>query len=470
MIIFEITSSWVKALWGKSVLKDVRIDGVVSKPIESDSQENLVKIVSSIGDENTFFKKYKPVILCIPRSQATLRNLKFPSKDQKELDNIINLHLTQQVPYAREEIVYNYADLGKNPSGFTEILLGILHRELLIKQFSLFERFNLYPENVLLSTSGLMRFLRMAKAAKDNDIGLKACLDIDSEFSDFLIFRGSQIFFSKSIAIGYSQLKEEDKLTKFIGEIKQALVVFQAEKREALSRFYISGVTQKAIELEANIKEALNVPVETIDTISTVSSLKEIKDLKDVLGNVSISALLGVASKPSSTKLNFILPEAKMKKDVKVMTKNLVVTGSIVIYLFVLILLGFTGRVYNRQTYLDKLTTEMDVWGSANKESTEALESIKAVRNFTKEKDSFLYYYYELTKIIPENITVDRLIFSKNKEFSTIGKGTDMGEIFRFVRILNKENIFGKVELRYSRKKTKGESEFNEFEIMCHVK
>ena len=61
------------------------------------------------------------------------------------------------------------------------------------------------------------------------------------------------------------------------------------------------------------------------------------------------------------------------------------------------------------------------------------------------------------------------MIFGRQKEFSLIGRGVDMGSIFKFVKTLGENRIFGKVELRYTRKKVVDEKEFNEFEIICHT-
>lgn len=469
MIIFQISNNWVKALRGKSTLKELTVTDILAKPINPEAPGELSKFISSLVDEKSF-RRYKPIALCVPRNQVTLRSLKFPSQDEKELDSIVNLHLTQQVPYAREEIIHNYSVLKKDPSGFTEVLLGIMHREFLVKQFSLFEKLNLYPENVQISASGLMRFLKKARVVKDNDTELKACLDIDIEFSELIVFRGGSILFSKSIDTGNTQLSEQNRLEKFINEIKQAMVVFQAEKKGGFSKLYLSGVWYKDTRLDAGISEVLNTPVERIDATSVIASLSDIKNINDILGRMSLTSLLGVAMDPLTEKFNFILPEAKLRREVRLMARNLIITGSTIAYLIVLLLLGFVGRVYSKQTLLNKLTAEISTLDSANKNSMDSLEKIKSVRNFTCQRDSFLFYYYELTQIIPESVMVDRVIYSKHKEFSMVGKGSDMGEIFRFVKILNDAEIFGKVELRYSRKKTKGKKEFNEFEIMCHVK
>ena len=413
MIIVEITNSWVKAIWGKSLLKDIQINGVVTRSLQSDSDEEIYKAISSILDKD-IFKRYHPVILCISRSQTTLRNLKFPSRDEKELDNIINLHLTQQVPYSREEIVFNYAILDKAASGFAKILLGIMHRELLRRQFSIFERLDMHPENIQLSSSGLMNFLHRAKIFKDGDNELNACLDIDSDFSDFIIFKGGNILFSKSIALGVNQLAQPDKLSKLIGEMKQALIVFQTEEgRESPKKAYLTGATPEGVNVESEITAKLQLAAERIDPVNVFASLKEIKSLPEITKRLSVSALLGIATKPLSRKLNFVLPEAKLKKDVRETARNLVIMGSIVFYLLVLVFSALIGKVYSRQIYLDRLTAETRILEGRNSDVIQALDKLKTIKNFTKPKKSFLYYYYELAKIVPANITVDRMIFSK---------------------------------------------------------
>lgn len=464
---FEITKTWVKALWGKNTSKGIEIKGLVTRQLKEDSAEELSKIIPFILDKK-IFKKYKPLVLCLPRSQITLRNLNFPTKDNRELDSIVKLHITQQVPYSREEIIYDYKVLEKTSSGYTKVLLGIVHRELLRKQFSPFEMLNLYPENVQLSTFGLMHLLQKANLLVKDDPELKMCLDIDSDFSDFMIFKGNEILFSKSIAIGYTLLREQDRLTRFIGELKQSIVVFHTEEtRENPSRLYITGAIPEGVNIAHEINSTLQIPVETIDPISVTGPLKE---LKNVSKEVSFSALLGVAMKPMSDRFRFFLPEAKQKQDMRNMAKNLIATGSIIAYLIVLLLLSFIGKIYSGQNYLNKLNTGIASLESRNSEPIQILDKAKSIKNFTKQKNSFLYYYYELAKITPQNITINRLIFNKQEEFSLVGKGTDMGEIFKYVTVLNNAKIFGKIELRYSRKKTQDESEFNEFEIMCHLK
>jgi len=471
-LIFEINDKSLKALWGRNVLRDTQIVGCVVERLDTSSEEELFKVISSIIIKRKL-QKYKPLIVCLPRHRVTLRNLRFPSTDDKELENIVKLNLVQQVPYAKEDIIYSYLTLWKTSKGFSSVLLGIVHKEVLRKQFYIFERLNLYPENVLISTMGLMEFLRKAKIARAQDTIVKAYLDVDTEFSDFLIFKGHTVLFSKSISMGSVQLKIPDLLPRFVAEIKQALLGYKSvetRSRENLSRIYISGATSGVHQLPRLLSSEFRLPADIIKPFTTVNTLGALKALEDLSSGTSINMLLGVASEPLSKKLSLILPEAKFKRDVQDLAKNLIVMGSIICYITLLIIFGFIGKIYMRQGYADRLGREVQLLETKNKPATTALDKIKAIRKFSKQKDSFLYYYYKLAEIIPRNITIDRTIFAKGDEFALMGKGTDMGEIFKFVTVLSDAGIFGKTELRYSRKKTKGKKEFNEFEIVCHLK
>jgi hypothetical protein len=470
MVIFEINKSWVKVFWAKTVLKDVQAVRMIAQPLKAGSSEELYRIITPLADKRVV-TKYRPLVLSIPRSQVTLRNLKFPTTDEKELDNIVDLHLTQQVPYGRDEIIHSYTVLDKTQAGFTHVLLAIVHKDELRKQFAVFERLGLYPDNVIVGTMGLIRFLAKAKGIKDGDSALNACLDIDADSSDLVIFKGLDIIFSKSIFMGAPELEDLDRQSKFVGEIRQALVMSQAEQAgQKIEKLYITGVTPpNAPDFIDNMGAQVQLPAEKADPIEAVGSLKTIKGLGAMLKKISISSVTGCAIDPGSRTMSIVLPEAKMRMDVREASKNLVVTGCIAVFIVLLALASFIGKLYTRQSYMDRVTQETYKIRTAGKDTMAALDKIKIVKNFTYQKESFLYYYYKLSEVTPKNITVERIIYDREEEFSLVGKGTAMGEIWKFVKILKDAGTFGTIELRYSRKKTTGDKEFNEFDIICHL-
>lgn len=469
MIVFEIGKKFVKALWGTSILKEIQIAGIANRLLKSNSPEELEKTVSSIVDEK-LYKKYKPLVLSIPRNQTTLRNLKFPAKDRKELDDIISLHLTQEVPYSREEIIHNYELVKKDAAGFSNVILGIMHRQTLVKQFSLFEKIGLYPDNILLSTFGVMMFLMKGRFANRAETGIKACVDIGDDFTDFFVFRGNQVLFSRSIAASNEYLKNEENISKFVGELRQALIVSRVERAQDVEKLYMTGIKRPDTTLEESVEKLFKIKVETINPADVITALEGIENIDGILTKTSIVPLLGIAVEPLTSKFNFVLPEAKLRRDARQMTKNLFVTGGVILYLIVISLMFFVGKIFSKEAHLNKIEKEVKILQQVNKRPLKDLAKVKTIQNFTKYQDSFPYYYYELTKIVPKNITIDRLTYNKKKELAMVGKGTDMGEVFKFVRNLNSAKIFGEAELRYSRKASKDSGDFNEFNVSCRLK
>ena len=275
--------------------------------------------------------------------------------------------------------------------------------------------------------------------------------------------------FSRSIAADNESLKDNANISKFTGELRQALIVSRVGKVEDIEKLYLTGVKRFDTELENSVGSLLGIKVETINLADVIRALKDIKNIDGILTKSSMTPLLGIATDPLTPKFNFVLPEAKLRRDARQMTKNLFVTGGIIIYFLVISLMFFMGNIYSKEAYLNKLGAETKKLQQINKNPTQKLSKIKTVQNFTRYKDSFLYYYYELAKLTPVNITIDRLTYNKKKELAMVGRGTDMGEVFKFVRNLNSAKIFGEAELRYSRKASKETGDFNEFNVSCRL-
>jgi len=69
-----------------------------------------------------------PLIFCpIPNQVAMTKNIEVPSRDIKEVEEIINLQAGRHTPFAREEIIVDYLNLGVYKRAYTKILLIIVY-------------------------------------------------------------------------------------------------------------------------------------------------------------------------------------------------------------------------------------------------------------------------------------------------------------------------------------------------------
>jgi hypothetical protein len=352
-------------------------------------------------------------------------------------------------------------------SGFTNVLLVIIHRQRLIKGFAALEKLNMYPDNIVISPVGVINLIMRSGAVKDA-AKAKAYIDIGRQFTDFCVFKGGRILFSRSINVGIDQLSQGG-IARFIGELKQAIVVYQPQSETGISSIYITGIKFKHINLDESIRDMFKIPLDRVDLVKIVPTLRAIPDILEVLDSNSIAALLGITFAPMTNYLNLEIPEVRLRREAGRLTKNMFITGIIIIAGIITGLFFMLGGVYVKQSYLNRISGAYEQIVEKNGATVDAMQKIKSLNSYRQYKNSFLHYYYECSKLVPDTITVERIIFNKNKDFSMIGKGTEMGDIFKFVKALNNSKIFGRAELRYSRKKAGESGEFNEFDLMCNL-
>lgn len=465
IVLVEFDNRCIKTIIGILGGKSPRILDVLVKAVESDSPLDLEKAFRA-SISKFIDKKRSQFLFYIPRSSATLRNLSFPSVEDKELNNIVQLHLTRQVPYAREDIIYDFKMVQKTETGFTEILLGIVHRAMLRKYFVMFEKSNIYGDEIRLSSFGLLSCAnrlseRLGETGKTNIF-----IDIDSNYTDFIVYRNKKIVFSKSITVGAKDLKSPESLTKFIGDLRQSFTMFNASQGSIRpERIYISGALQSPDSVKVLLEKELSIPVDIVRLEDFVGVIEGVEKLKEPAGTVSFTALLGAFINPNHKGLVFTTSEARMKKNIKVVFRDAIYAGSIIVYLIVLLSFFSTGTSWLRENFSKKLDKEVLTLKQEYSGLIERAKKIKLVDINQNYSNSFLYYYYNVAKLLPKEITLERVIFEKDDEFTLIGRASDMAEIFKFISVLNDSGYFKRVDLRYSRKRREEGKETSEFEI-----
>ena len=465
LIIVELDSRCMKALWGVSGARESKILGASVKYFDAEAPLDLEKAFLELVSEFSRKKKHK-FLFYLPRSVVTLRNLSFPSLEDQEIDSIVQLHLARQVPYAREDIVYDYKVLQKTESGFTDILLGIVYRVMLRKHFLMFEKANIYGNEIRMSSFGLLSCAhrlseRVGEANKANIF-----IDIDLNYSDFIVYRDTQIIYSKSTPTGSKYLDNPVNLPKTIGDLRQSFTVFQTSNTGLRpERVYLSGMVRFPERMKEMLQKELNLPVDIVKVEDPFGAVEGMDILKKASEKASFTSLLGAFMDPASKGLTFSTSESRMKNNIKEMLKDFIVTGSLVVYLLVLLSFFSTGMSWLRDDFSKKLDKEILAMKAMDSGLVRKSKKIKLVDRYHNYSESFLFHYYNIAKVLPKKITLERVIFEKNDELTLLGKASDMSEIFKFISILNETGFFRKVDLRYSRKRREEDKEISEFEI-----
>jgi len=458
--VIEITTFWLKLAAVKTTFKGPEVISLVAKPIASLSPEEVNQELREQIKKLKFIPS--PLILSFPRNLVTMRNLHLPSRNPKEINGMIELHISKQVPYPKEEIVGDYQILGLDEAGFSKVILAIVHRQVLRRIFDILNNIGLFPEKVELSSQGVLSWFLFNQKEHLDPSQIYALLDIDSNFTDFMIVGKNNLLFSRSIACGSEQIfNEEIRKTKFISELKQSLVIFQSEEiNKKPTKVFISGSIDVS-GLDKFLEKELNSAVEMIKLPKGLPA--------EVPREISVSAVLGLASEPSRKRINFILPEIGIRKALKERSKELLFLGSLLMFVLVISCGIFLGKMHNRSVYLKLLNKRFGEIGRSIEELDTMQKKIKIIEDCLSARILSLDYLYQIHRFTPKEITLKMITFEADSKITLRGQALAMSDVFKFITTLEDSGYFKDIQTKYTTKKRTTDKDISEFEIVCPI-
>lgn len=457
--VIEITSQYLKLIAVKLSLKEPQIVNLTVRPVASISAEGLTGEVTVLIKGLKFIPS--PLIVSFPRNLITMRNLHLPSNDAKEIQGMIDLHMGRQVPYPREEIIGSYQILGTDETGYSKVILAIAHRDALRHVFNLLNNVNLFPEKVELSSQGVFSWFLFNRKAHLKAGEIYMLLDIDSNFTDFMIIDKDNLIFSRSIAVGAEQIAvAQIRQTKFISELKQSLVIFQSEEmNKKPSKIFISGAIDDIDDLIKLLETELGVEVEAVKPSLNLSM--------PIPKNVSVSSISGLALDTRQKRINFILPEVQIRKALKERSKEIILLGTLLIFIFMASCGIFLERSYNRSSYLKLLNTRYQEVSDDVERLDTMSKKIKVVRERLDSRALNLNYLYQINKRLPPEIVIKMITLEAEDKITLRGQAQAMSDVFKFITALENSNYFKDIQVKYTTKKKIGDQDITEFEIAC---
>ncbi|MFB3918805.1 MAG: PilN domain-containing protein [Candidatus Velamenicoccus archaeovorus] len=468
-VVLEIGNIWLKVVVFKTALGAAHLRGVLAKDINGQDDNAIGRQIAEFL-KGLNIKKPQNLVICFSRNSVTLRNLRIPSVNPSEIDDMIKLHVGRQVPYAKEEIVNGHSLIGRDAMGYSKIMLAIVHRENIRRIFRILEKAELYSDKIELSSEGVLSWLK--GAVKMSEMKAEdACLilDVDSAYTDFIVASPAMILFSRVIASGAEQLKDPEKWPRFFGEMKQTMVISQGEEiLQKPVRVYVVGAVGQLKGFISQVETEFNLPASVVQPLEGVQADKDIvKSPPEALDQTSFSSLFGLGLDLARKKINFVLPEAQIRRALRERTRDIVLFGSGMMY-FILIVCGiYSEKLYNRKAYLKLLNERYKTIAVQADNLNEELERLKKIKSKLDTNTIVLNYLSGLSKILPPEILVVNLSFQKDERMVIKGQAAQMSDIFKFITTLEDSPYFKDVETRYTtRKKIKGK-DINEFELIC---
>ncbi len=470
-VVLEVGNPWLKVVVLRSAIGTTYVKALAVYQLSNGTDEAIAKqVVDFLKSQK--IKRAQNAIVSFSRNAVTLRNLRIPSANPSEIDDMIKLHVGRQVPYAKEEIINGYRIVGKDTMGYSKVMLAIVHRESVRRIFRILERAGLYTDRLELSSDGILSWLCLAlKGIGGRTSESFIILDVDNTFTDFIISGVENILFSRVITQGREQLVEQEKWPKFLGEMKQTLVISQGEEiAQKPSKIYLTGAGAGLEKLAARIEMEFNLPVEKVAPLGGLPLAKEVTlEPEGVLDQASCCALLGLGLDTQKKKINFVLPEAQIRKALREKTRDAIILGSSVMYLILMLCGIYLERMHSKQARLDLIEERYKSMKEGVEVLDEKLERIRQIKSKLDTKTLAINYLLEVSRLLPGEILVTKIGFVKNDRMTIKGRTAQMSDIFKFITLLETSPYFKDIQSRYTTRRTFKGVDLNEFELICPV-
>lgn len=466
VVAVEIGNEWLKIC----ICRDSRLHEIAPRLFLSkiaDSSDSIPRAIARVFKEQRIGRC--SIIAYLPRHViAAVRILKLPSTTPSEIRDMVDLQIGKLTPFSKEEIIVSYRVIDVLADGYTQVMLIIARRDSIINGIiTPLRKAEINVDRIVLSSECVFRWFQAMSGQLPNPIPDEAAIiDIDADYSDFLVVNKGRWLFTKHILIGAKQLGESqsDWPAKFSNELVDALTRFHEEtERSAVQRLYLCGAHCLNQSQQDVIQTRLGIPLERIVGIpATVASLPP-----EAMQTTSLSPLIGAALAGQELEIDLTPHELKIVKMMEVKHRQLIVTGILIaaIILTISLLVGLSLQF--KQSYLEQLHAKIASLQQETSKVEKMRHDINMVRQRLDAKHSLVTLISEIVKLTPSDIFYTDLQISEQGALSLKGQAPAMSAIFLFVKKLEDSPVFMNVQAVRTTTRREGDTESCEFEITC---
>ena len=451
-----------------AVKKEIVI--LIEKEVQSLKDEDVAVFIHQTLAK--YYVKNPRVIYVIPSELVITKNIELPSRDPVEIKDIVNLQASRHTPYGREEIAIDYLTVGITPQNYTKILLVIVNRDVVRRNFEILRKAGIEPTKISFFSETMACSINLCFKL-DKEKTPVCVIHVDTAFTVCNIVLGNQIIFVRSIPIGVQHLTVEKEMQegRFVEEIKQSLEIYRNENIDDLpSRVLITGAVEGIKEVGPLVNEALKIPAEVVSYAPCFSLSQEAAASYVAAKLSSYLGVLSAAAAFDAVKINLVPEEARLKRLFEERSKELIRTVSLLFSFIALACLILLGKIYTNSLYLQKLNKRFDDLHQQAGVIEKDFTRIKLIRNYLTQKGMALEVLDEFYNLLPKKVKVSEVDFEKGKTLRFKGTAYSTPEILSFAQELNKSSYFSEAKTRDISKRKEGDSEVADFEIIATFK
>lgn len=455
----EINGDWIKVVQAEHKIGGTHISGIRYQQAPGEIPSALAGMIRELGGRSGH------IVMVLPRQMVTVRMLEFPSLDPREIADMIELQVSRQTPYSRDEIICDYKILGVEREGYSRVMLVIAPSHAVRQRYTLLEEAGLDISRVTISTEGVLEW-----AAVSDIKGEIATLDIDYNYADFCVFRNGMLVFTRSIAVGGAELQAQsgDAETRFFHEVRRAVEGYRGEiSGVRLEQIVLTG----AISLSGNesfiqqIRAEMGVPVEIKSTWS--GSISE--SARSLLNppTTSLMSLVSVIGAAVGTRLAIDLtPEAVRQRHLlSERARRMTHLGILVMALVGVLAIALEGRMGRVTERLRVLQNKVSV--TENEAKSIDIMKAKAVLIARRIDTRFaaVRLMAEIQSLIPASVFLTTVQIDEGKRILLRGNADSTLDVIHLVKALGDSPLLENAKST----RTASAKDKTEFEIVCET-
>ena len=385
---------------------------------------------------------------------------------------MISLQLVNQLPYALEDVIVDHCEIEKGKSGYTRILVMVVHKETTGKYLKIFEKIGVSVSHFSANSIGVWGWwqYQLSSNKKLKDI-MTMVINVDTASSELCFCAKDKLIFARCIDVGNNDLYGENYI-EFLDQISMSLDLYtKASMGGAVEQVKILTNMPVATTLQSRVEEKIHLPAEIIRSTENlpVDSSVSIDQMSEKEG-MSFAASSGLLlSSAVGRVINLTPSEVFQQKQTQKQTEELIrllVSFCVV----VLIVFSFFGlEVYRQRRDLNVIQKKQDEIRPLLKEQIKKDKLVDAVKDELAQRIFVPDVMVALYKLVPDDISLKSVSLDAKRHLVIQGYARGNRSVTVFQKSLVRATDFFDVNLQYSTKRRIYNMELRDFKLTASV-
>ena len=453
-VIVEVDSDRVKVVETLSSKGGRAISLIAQMPLPSREIAGLSDILKKIFDERRI--PARTAVFVVPRHYLTMRLIRVPSTDDREIGGMIEMESLKHVPYQGEGTVVGSKIIEKQSDGYSRVQFVMAQEQVVGRLAAAATPAGITVSRIAVGPEALAAwFLR---ACPDHLAGQTLVVNVDMQCLEIVIFDDARLVFSRGVSYARRPMTREAMLD----QIKLSVAAYPKESAKTVEKVVVTGVAGQAGPLGDQLAPALGVPVEVVEQARGIP-LDE-RCAADLAG-ASFAGLLGLALARDSSAIDLSPEAARDAYRITLLKKDLVTAVSLVLCACLLAVALVVKITHDKTAVLASLNAELATLEPKVGKAKKMAEAMSALTEAVSERPRSADVLAEICRVTPDGTLLNMLDYESGTALIVRGEAPLLDGVIAFNAALEKSPYFENCKIRRAAKRMVSGNESVDFEL-----